>query len=1357
MSRIVFHRPARVLPPQLPTEPVVLAAPPQPPGKDSNASWVMLLMPLLSSISMAGYMIVAGKKMLILLGIAFVLLSIGVTVGVRMQLRGTQRKARTRARDRYLEHLIEVRRTARQVAADQRVVSAWQHPSPHRLRAIAVRRRRVWERRVTDPDFLRVRIGVGHAPLTTPIRLAGRNDPTVEYDLRARTAAEQLIASMSAVGRQPAVIDLARAGVVSVLGPAELARALARAVLCQLAVGHAPDDLAIAVVTGGEDWNWAKWLPHTHEPEAVGEAGVVPLVAEDFEGLADHLQARLTTARHQQSARRGPLAAPGGADTRRRLVVFLDRYDPRTAWARSAVATQLLEAAGPGTAITVVCVVERESDEPTRADLRVRVAADGALAVEGRRADQGAQVGDAVADRPEPELCEAIARALAPLRLSAEGEEILAQTVSLPALLGVADLETFEPQDQWVAPDQEAVLRVPIGFDGEGRPLLLDLKEAAQGGMGPHGLVVGATGSGKSELLRTLVSGLTTTHAPDLLSLVLIDFKGGATFAGVTELPHVAGLITNLVDDLALVDRVRDALVGEQQRRQRMLRDAGNLDSVREYQLRRAAGHPGPDGKPLEALPYLLIVVDEFGELLNGRPDFIELFGQIGRVGRSLGMHLLLASQRLEEGRLRGLDANLSYRICLRTFSAAESRTVIGTPDAYRLPPIPGSAYLKVAESLYERFRVAHVSGPHLSADQRRAELGSTTPTVAEFALRVAADPDAEPALPAGTQRPRPLLAGPTEMQVLVERLCRSGQSVHQVWLPPLPGALPLDSLTGPVALQPGHGLTAEWWPRRGELSVPVGVLDIPLRQRQQPLVPDFGREHGHLALVGAPQSGKSVFLRSLLLSATLTHTPDQLQFLCLDFGGGSLLPFEAAPHVSGVAGRHDGQRVRRALAEVAQLIGERERFFRESGIDAVAEFRRRREAGELAPGTRAADLFLLVDGWGAARAEVEGIDEALLDIAGRGLGVGVHLVLTANRWADLRMALRDAFSARLELRLNDPADSELDRRAARRLVGAGAGRGLSPQGLEFQVALPRLDGREGTEGLAEAQQEAIAKIAAGWTGTPAPAIRMLPARLTPAELPAPVTPLPAGPAIGIGEDDLAAVHLDLDGDEPHLLVYGDSGAGKSSFLRMWMAQLAARRPASEVRFVVFDYRRSLLGGVPEDHLGAYAGDSAAARAYVEQVTAKLAERLPPAEVTQRQLRERSWWSGPEFYLVVDDYDLVGGGRQSPLAPLADYLPQAREIGLHLVAARRVADSSRTQLTEPLLGRARELGAAGLLLSGDPREGALVGGERASVRPPGRGLLVRRSHPATVVQLALPAEESQEREVSPQAEEHVQE
>jgi len=234
----------------------------------------------------------------------------------------------------------------------------------------------------------------------------------------------------------------------------------------------------------------------------------------------------------------------------------------------------------------------------------------------------------------------------------------------------------------------------------------VDLKEAALGGDGPHGMVIGATGSGKSELLRTVVTGLALSHPPDLLAFVLVDFKGGAAFAGLNELPHVAGMITNLADDLALVDRMHAALFGEMRRRQELLKQAGNLASVRDYHRRRSAG------APLQPLPYLLLIVDEFGELLASRPDFIDLFVAVGRLGRSLGMHLLLSSQQLEEGRLRGLEGHLSYRIALRTFSAQESRSVLGVPDAYELPPVPGSGYLKVGTRVYTRFRAAIVSQP---------------------------------------------------------------------------------------------------------------------------------------------------------------------------------------------------------------------------------------------------------------------------------------------------------------------------------------------------------------------------------------------------------------------------------------------------------------------------------------------------------------------------------------------------------------------------------------------------------------------------------------------------------------------
>ncbi len=263
---------------------------------------------------------------------------------------------------------------------------------------------------------------------------------------------------------------------------------------------------------------------------------------------------------------------------------------------------------------------------------------------------------------------------------------------------------------------------MPIGVGATGNTVVLDLKESAHGGMGPHGLVVGATGSGKSEMLRTLVSSLVIGHGPDRLALMLVDFKGGATFAAMEHIPHIAGMITNLQDDLTLVDRMRDALYGEMQRRQEILKDAGNLPNVTVYQDRIDAG------EDLEPLPHLLVIVDEFSELLTAKPDFAELFVAIGRIGRSIGVHLLLATQKLEMGKIRGLESHLSYRISLRTFSEGESRDAIGVPDAFHLPPEPGSGYLKVDTTVFDRFKAALVSSPYVPPSDGPKTVGPGRP-----------------------------------------------------------------------------------------------------------------------------------------------------------------------------------------------------------------------------------------------------------------------------------------------------------------------------------------------------------------------------------------------------------------------------------------------------------------------------------------------------------------------------------------------------------------------------------------------------------------------------------------------------
>jgi S-DNA-T family DNA segregation ATPase FtsK/SpoIIIE len=1339
MSRIAFHRPARYLLPDLPTTAVVLPVPPEEPTEGPGGGAWSLVLPLLSSVGMAAYMVTFGRPAMIIIGVMFFFASAGAVVAMRFQQRSVVGKQLRKQRARYRALLKNARGEAKGVAAAQRTVALLGNPEPVRLWSIAHARNRAWERRQQDADFLQIRLGLGEVSLATPLALDPKMDPLGDYDWESLNAANRLIDRMALVSHQPLIVDIGRVGVLSVLGRPERVHEVVRALLCQVAVLHAPDDVLIAIETsGGGEWQWATWLPHAIEPHARGKAGIVPLVAPGPAELAAWLEGNLARRLEDNTSRRSTMGADrDGPPVQQRLIFISTGFQPVSEWGRSDLFSALLAAAGPTLGVTLIHLGERETAEPSRVDLRLRVTDDRELRLEGRTEHVVSPAGQSRADTVSPLLADLIARELAPLRLSDEREQVLSRIVPLTEMVLGGDPGRVDIASRWVTAGDPRMLRAPIGTNGEGEAVVLDIKESAQGGSGPHGLIVGATGSGKSELLRTLVTGLAITHSPNLLNFVLVDFKGGAAFAPLADLPHVAGLITNLADDTAMIDRVYAALMGEQQRRQQLLRDAGNIDSIREYQLRQAVGAVKPDGQPLPPLPYLLIIVDEFGELLSGRPDFADLFTQIGRVGRSLGMHLLMATQRLEEGKLRGLDSHLSYRICLRTFSAGESRAVIGTNDAYKLPPIPGSAYLKVDESIYTRLRVAHISSPYVSQEERQAAIGQTGPAVVPFGPRAHERVETDPA----EELLRAAADGPTELNVVVDRLRNLAGQAHQVWLPPLPTALAMDHLLGAPSMQPGRGFSTRLFPLAGELKVPLGILDIPLRQEQETLLMDFGGAHGHLALVGAPRTGRSTALRTIMLAGMLTHTPDEMQFYCIDFGGGTLHAYADAPHVGTVAGRTDIEAIGRTFAEIRNIIVYRERLFRRLGIDSIDEFRARRRAGRLPDGIRAADVFLLIDNWGALRTAMDWVDGVVPDIAARGLGAGVHLVLTTGRWQDIRPNLRDSIGTRIELRLNDPAESEVSRRVAQRIPSSTPGRGLAGSGLFFQLVLPRLDGQDNDDALREAQEDTLQKIKAGWPGAGAPAVRMLPASIRADQLAQPTDPETGEPRpgipIGLAEDDLSTVTLDLLGGPPHFLLYGDSGSGKTTMLRTFIGALTERYSPWDARIVLFDYRHGLLDAVPPDHLGAYAGDSGTAQTYVEQLVEKLTERLPPPGITPQQLRERDWWEGPEIYVIVDDQDMVASGMQSPLNALAPFVPQAQEIGLHLIMARRVSGISRS-IGDQVLGRIRDLGCAGLVLSGDRREGVIHGDERAAARPPGRGMLVERSG-SRLIQIAQPA------------------
>jgi S-DNA-T family DNA segregation ATPase FtsK/SpoIIIE len=875
-------------------------------------------------------------------------------------------------------------------------------------------------------------------------------------------------------------------------------------------------------------------------------------------------------------------------------------------------------------------------------------------------------------------------------------------------LLGIDDLTLFDPPAGWRTLNYRDRLRVPIGTTVDGAPVELDIKEAAEHGMGPHGLCIGATGSGKSELLRTVALGMLARHSPDVLNLVLIDFKGGATFLGLERAPHVAAVITNLSDEAPLVARMSDALAGEINRRQQMLRRAGNLVSVNAYEHARRAG------AQLPALPALFIIVDEYSELLRQHPDFADTFAAIGRLGRSLGMHLLLASQRLDEGRLRGLESHLSYRICLKTLSANESRVALGKPDAFELPNTPGAGFLQTAAAESIRFQTAFVSGPCPSGAMAR-DSGDVTriPVVRVFTAAPTGRVTATHIDQVGDMSPR------TVLQTVVDELSRCGPAAHQIWLPPLGEAPALDSALADAGLVVGDSPLSA-------LTVPIGVVDRPYEQQRTPLTVDLSAAAGNVAVVGAPQSGKSTTLRTLIAALAATHDPGRVQFYCLDFGGGALESLRCLPHVGSVAGRAQPDLVTRTVAELETIIRRREALFRERGIESMATYRRlRSRRPTMAEGERFGDVFLVVDGWASLRQEFPALEESITTLAAQGLSFGVHVVVSASRWADIRPGLKDQLGTRIELRLGDPADSELDRKQAQRVPKDRPGRGLTPDGLHMVIALPRLDGVQSSAGSAEAAEQLGQALRRRYGEAAAAPVPLLPAHVDhDVVLERAGDELRAHMLLGLQQRDLHACPCDLD-QHQHLLILGDNHCGKTTALRTLCREITRTKTAAQARVVIVDFRRSLLGVVESKHLAGYAVSVPALERLLTGLRTVLQRRMPPPQATQQQLRTRSWWKGPDLYLVVDDYDLVANAAGNPLAAIVEYLPYASDLGLHLLVARRSGGAARAMF-DPLLAGLRELGCMAFVMSADPEDGPLIGSVRPTPLPPGRGTLVTR-------------------------------
>ncbi|MCW2670464.1 MAG: putative cell division-related protein, partial [Frankiales bacterium] len=679
---------------------------------------------------------------------------------------------------------------------------------------------RLWERRRSDDDALLVRVGTG-------------SQQPRSYRLTSGTAAP-----LSGV---PLTVPLREIGVLGVAGAQR--RALARWLVAQAAVLHSPRDLSVWLLVDppGEpseaDWGWLRWLPHS-APAPEQQCAV--LVGNTVESLTARV-ADLTALVAARTADRRDVRAQLQARQLPDVLVVLD--GARALRSLAGVPAVLRD--GPAVGVHVVCLEDPERLLPEECQAVV------SLDAEATVRQQGGEPVPVRPDLPTRDWAEQVARALSPLRDGSNDGDV--EIPSTARLLDVLQLDP--PTAAGVRARWGRTTAAVVGLDADG-PVVVDLRRD-----GPHVLVAGTTGSGKSELLQTLVASLAVANRPDAMTFVLVDYKGGAAFKDCARLPHTVGMVTDL--DGHLVERALASLTAELRRREQLLAQAGAKDIEDLW----ATG---------TALPRLVIVIDEFASLVEELPDFVRGLVGIAQRGRSLGVHLVLATQRPSGVVSPEIRANTNLRLALRVTDATESLDVLDAPDAAGIPrSAPGRAFARTGQSTLLPFQTARIGGRRPGGASERLEVREL-PWCA-VGLPVPVGGDAEPD------------AGTTDLHLLVAAVRDAAAGLPappSPWLPPLPASLPLGSLDPPAPL-----------------VLPFGLEDRPAQQHQRTAALDLGRD-GHLLVAGAARSGRTTLLRALVGSLVAGSSPDDVHLYAIDCGNGSLLGLADLPHTGAVVTR---------------------------------------------------------------------------------------------------------------------------------------------------------------------------------------------------------------------------------------------------------------------------------------------------------------------------------------------------------------------------------------------------------------------------------------------------------------------
>ncbi|RBM21377.1 FtsK/SpoIIIE domain-containing protein [Streptomyces sp. PT12] len=1158
-----YNRPPRLLPPERQTKFIL----PKPPGDRERRPipWLMAILPVVGAVAMAS---ITGRWIFLMM--AFMSPLMLLSNYFMDKKRG--RVSHAKRVEEYNERKARIEKDARDALIAERFARRHAAPDPATvLNQATGPRTRLWERRRTDEDHLLIRVGT--VQLDSEVVLT---DP--QQDEHKRQVFWK-------IADAPVTLPLRTLGVIGFAGPGDTARALARWSVSQISVLHSPVDVQFFLLTDGSgqySWDWMRWLPHTtpgpeHEVNAlVGtDAETIGARVAELTATLDARQKAAKEARAQNATFKDPdiVVIFDGSRRMRSLpgVIRLLREGPASSI--HALCLDDEERFLPGECQAVV-IAEPNPDRPahggparnpgyatgfhtflavpggaapgavagaapTLAADRLRVEQTGAWRIRGVRPDW-----------VRPEWCELLSRALSPIRdISGESED-----AALPSASRLLDVIEMEPPTagaiaaRWRLGGQSTEAVIGESYDGA---FAIDMRRD-----GPHGLIAGTTGSGKSELLQTIVASLAVANTPENMTFVLVDYKGGSAFKDCVQLPHTVGMVTDL--DNHLVERALQSLGAELTRREHILAEVGAKD-IEDYQdlIRRNPGRLTP-------MPRLLIVIDEFASMVRELPDFVKGLVNIAQRGRSLGIHLLLATQRPSGVVSPEIRANTNLRIALRVTDASESSDVINAPDAgFIAKSTPGRAFVRLGHSSLVPFQSGRVGG-------RRP--GAVDPAVARPWTGVLEWNDlgrGKLKRPPGQKSEEEEI---TDLKVLVDSIIEADRQLgfakqHSPWLPALPEQVLLRDLEHPVPL--------------GALpAAPYGVEDLPVQQARRSVAVDF-KSFSHMIVAGTARSGRSQLLRTIAGSLSWIHSAADVHIYGVDCGNGALNALTKLPNCGAVVNRNQTERVRRLIRRLRAELDRRQEVL---GNDALADIGEQRAAAAN-PEDRLPHIVVMIDrweGWVSTLGEIDhgALTDEIYVILREGASVGIHLVITGDR-SVLSGRIAALTEERYTLRLSDRADySHIGMPARKVPEEIPDGRMYRNQVLtEIQIAVlaEELSGQAQAAALGAIGDWATQRDAAVPRAKRPFRVDVLPSRLTFADAWEMRDPEASESRlwglIGVGGDELMGYGPDLAKGAPVFIVGGPAKSGRSTVLTM----LAKSYLAQGVRIVIAAPRPSPL------------------------------------------------------------------------------------------------------------------------------------------------------------------------------------